>query len=169
MLTRSNAAVDLDQVAGVKDSGDRVMVASRDVPVIRAMPNTPCLLGKGATVVAGGAHATEQHLTCATTIFSNLGRCLTPRRTAFLDAVDGATIGERTGVRVRDARSARGWWRVLRASCARPPHGNWRRKCYWRSRDGDHSPPHQHIAGRHRALRRLPALLPGDYVFGCAK
>ncbi len=60
--------------------------APRGMPVIRAMPNTPCLIGKGATVIAGGAHATEKQLACATTIFANLGLCLTLEERHF-DAV----------------------------------------------------------------------------------
>src|SRR6201997_4495832 len=37
-----------------------------NVPVIRAMPNTPCLLGAGMTAVCKGRHASAEHvvLTC---------------------------------------------------------------------------------------------------------
>jgi pyrroline-5-carboxylate reductase len=44
--------------------------------VVRAMPNTPCLIGKGMTVVAKGSHATDEHLAIAQEIFSSLGRCV---------------------------------------------------------------------------------------------
>lgn len=47
------------------------------VPVVRAMPNTPCLIQKGMTAIARGRHATDQHLEIARQIFSPLGRCLT--------------------------------------------------------------------------------------------
>ncbi|WP_062290018.1 pyrroline-5-carboxylate reductase [Demequina phytophila] len=34
-------------------------------PVVRAMPNTPSVVGRGATSVSPGAHATEEHLALA--------------------------------------------------------------------------------------------------------
>jgi pyrroline-5-carboxylate reductase len=45
--------------------------------VVRAMPNTACLISKGMTVVAAGARATSEHVDAARTIFATLGRCLT--------------------------------------------------------------------------------------------
>jgi pyrroline-5-carboxylate reductase len=48
-----------------------------NVPVVRAMPNTPCLIGKGMTVVTKGGLATDTHLAVAHEIFSTLGRCIT--------------------------------------------------------------------------------------------
>jgi pyrroline-5-carboxylate reductase len=44
-------------------------------PWVRAMPNTPCVVGEGMTVVAGGTHATDAHLELAQRIFSSVGRC----------------------------------------------------------------------------------------------
>jgi pyrroline-5-carboxylate reductase len=46
------------------------------VPVIRAMPNTAAQIGRGCTVVSRGTHATAEHETEATAIFSSVGRCL---------------------------------------------------------------------------------------------
>ncbi|HXH27870.1 MAG TPA: pyrroline-5-carboxylate reductase [Candidatus Polarisedimenticolia bacterium] len=46
-------------------------------PVIRAMPNTPCLVRQGMTVLARGRHATETQMEMARRIFAPLGRCLT--------------------------------------------------------------------------------------------
>lgn len=46
------------------------------LPVIRAMPNTPCLIGHGMTVLSRGARATDAHLASARAIFESLGRCL---------------------------------------------------------------------------------------------
>jgi pyrroline-5-carboxylate reductase len=46
------------------------------VPVVRAMPNTPCFIGKGMTVVSKGAHATEAHSATALEIFSTMGRTM---------------------------------------------------------------------------------------------
>jgi len=45
--------------------------------VIRAMPNTPCQIGEGMTVVSRGARATQADLETALTIFRTLGRAIT--------------------------------------------------------------------------------------------
>ena len=45
-------------------------------PVLRAMPNTPCLIGKGMTVLSKGSHATDRDVALATEIFEPLGRVL---------------------------------------------------------------------------------------------
>lgn len=44
-------------------------------PVIRAMPNTPCLIGQGHTVLSAGRAATAHHLQSVTQIFRALGTC----------------------------------------------------------------------------------------------
>jgi pyrroline-5-carboxylate reductase len=57
------------------------------VPVVRAMPNTPCVLNAGMTVLCGGKDATEEHLQTADKIFQCVGK------TVFLDEslMDGVT------------------------------------------------------------------------------
>ena len=45
-------------------------------PVVRVMPNTPALVGKGASGLAGGAHATEAHLARAETLLAPTGLVL---------------------------------------------------------------------------------------------
>lgn len=45
-----------------------------NVPVLRAMPNTPCFIGKGMTVVSKGSHASDEDVTLAREIFLPLGR-----------------------------------------------------------------------------------------------
>jgi pyrroline-5-carboxylate reductase len=42
---------------------------------VRAMPNTPCVVGHGMTAVCGGRGATPGHLAVAERIFSSVGRC----------------------------------------------------------------------------------------------
>jgi pyrroline-5-carboxylate reductase len=45
-------------------------------PWVRAMPNTPCVVGQGMTVVCRGQQARESHVSLAERIFSAVGRCL---------------------------------------------------------------------------------------------
>ncbi|MCS6987996.1 MAG: pyrroline-5-carboxylate reductase [Chloroherpetonaceae bacterium] len=44
-----------------------------DVPVIRAMPNTPSLINAGMTAICGGKFATKEHLALAKEIFESVG------------------------------------------------------------------------------------------------
>lgn len=59
-----------------------------DVPVIRAMPNTPAMLKKGMTALAPGRHASEAHLALARGIFDAVGRTVVLEE-KHLDAVTG--------------------------------------------------------------------------------
>lgn len=45
-------------------------------PVVRAMPNTPCVVGEGMTVVCGGKNARSRDLARAQQIFQAVGKCL---------------------------------------------------------------------------------------------
>ena len=47
------------------------------VAVVRAMPNTPCVVGHGMTVLSAGRHARAGHVEAARRIFAPLGLCLT--------------------------------------------------------------------------------------------
>lgn len=42
-------------------------------PVVRAMPNTPALIGRGVTGISGGARATAAHLALADDLFRTVG------------------------------------------------------------------------------------------------
>lgn len=54
--------------------------------IVRAMPNTPALVGAGATAIAPGAHATAEDLALARAIFESVGSVVeTPE--SLLDAV----------------------------------------------------------------------------------
>jgi pyrroline-5-carboxylate reductase len=44
-------------------------------PWVRAMPNTPCVVGEGMTVVCRGRDASSAHVGLAHRIFSAVGRC----------------------------------------------------------------------------------------------
>lgn len=58
------------------------------VPVVRAMPNTPALLGAGATAVCCGRWANEQHRELALAVFGAVGRAV-PVPEKLMDAVTG--------------------------------------------------------------------------------
>lgn len=58
------------------------------VPVVRVMPNTPCLVGAGASAVSPGKYAQKVHLDQALAIFSAAGRAeVVPE--SLLDVVTG--------------------------------------------------------------------------------
>jgi pyrroline-5-carboxylate reductase len=44
------------------------------VPVVRAMPNTPCVLGKGMTGICKGQYADQAHVDAACALFNIVGR-----------------------------------------------------------------------------------------------
>jgi pyrroline-5-carboxylate reductase len=58
------------------------------VPVIRAMPNTPCLLNKGMTGIAAGSNASREHLELAKFIFDAVGRTIIADE-KHMDAITG--------------------------------------------------------------------------------
>jgi pyrroline-5-carboxylate reductase len=59
-----------------------------DIPVVRAMPNTPALVGAGAAAIAGGATATDEDLAWAESILAAVGTVVRlPEH--LLDAVTG--------------------------------------------------------------------------------
>lgn len=58
------------------------------VPVVRAMPNTPALVGEGAAAMAGGRYASEADMDWAASILGSVGRVVTVDE-GSLDAVTG--------------------------------------------------------------------------------
>src|SRR6476661_4038126 len=59
-----------------------------DVPVVRAMPNTPAAVHCGMTAICGGTHATSRHLDVARTMFDAVGRTIVLDE-KHMDAVTG--------------------------------------------------------------------------------
>lgn len=57
-------------------------------PVVRAMPNTPALVGRGVSAIAGGAHATDHDLALAERVLGAVGTVVRVAEPA-LDAVTG--------------------------------------------------------------------------------
>jgi pyrroline-5-carboxylate reductase len=58
------------------------------VPVIRAMPNTPCLVGEGASAVSAGTHARKENIKIAMAVFNAAGKAVEVPE-ALLDCVTG--------------------------------------------------------------------------------
>jgi pyrroline-5-carboxylate reductase len=58
------------------------------IPVIRAMPNTPCLVDKGMTGIAPGTNASRQDLDLASYIFNAVGRTVVVDE-KHMDAITG--------------------------------------------------------------------------------
>lgn len=91
----------LTQIAPTVDTMKLVLSVAAGVPIaaierrfgagariVRAMPNTPALVGLGATAIAGGEHATEEDLSLTTKIFEAVG-LTTVLDESLLDAVTG--------------------------------------------------------------------------------
>lgn len=73
--------------AGVKIEALETAVGP-GIPVIRVMPNTPCLVQKGATAFARGAAPSDEHATLVTRLFSALGDAHEVPE-SLVDAVNG--------------------------------------------------------------------------------
>lgn len=58
------------------------------VPVIRVMPNTPCLVGEGASAVSAGTHARKENIKIAMAVFNAVGKAVEVPE-ALLDCVTG--------------------------------------------------------------------------------
>ncbi len=73
------AGVPIAAIAGKLGAGVRI---------VRTMPNTPALVGAGATALARGAHATDEDLTQALSLFEAVGTAVVVDE-PLLDAVTG--------------------------------------------------------------------------------
>ena len=74
-------------LAGVPNASIEKIVGE-DVPVVRAMPNTPCAVGAGMTVVCRGRHSNEDHVGVAMQLFETVGRSIVMDE-RYMDAVTG--------------------------------------------------------------------------------
>lgn len=62
--------------------------AGLDLPVVRVMPNTPCLVREGASAVCGGRYAAEEHVAEVMALFEAVGSVVRVQE-ALMDAVTG--------------------------------------------------------------------------------
>ena len=79
-------ALVLSIAAGVRIATIEASVPGR--PVVRAMPNTPAVVGCGASAIAGGARAAEAHLALAERVLGAVGTVVRVDE-PMLDAVTG--------------------------------------------------------------------------------
>ena len=76
----------LEEIGGIVDAGHTVIslaagvttatieaALEAQVPVVRAMPNTPCLVGRGASVYCLGTHAEARHGEVAAQLLGSVG------------------------------------------------------------------------------------------------
>ena len=73
--------------AGVPLARVEALVFERQ-PVVRVMPNTPCLVRQGMAVLSAGTYATPEHIEIAQSIFSAVGRAIVLPEN-YMDAVPG--------------------------------------------------------------------------------
>lgn len=59
----------------------------KNIPVVRAMPNTPCLVNAGMTVLCPGCYATKEHIEMAREIFGAVGLVAVIDNEDLMDAV----------------------------------------------------------------------------------
>ena len=77
----------ISNIAGVKITSIEAML-SNPAPVIRVMPNTPALIGMGASALSPGRHADSTHMNTALQIYSAVGKAIEISEDK-LDAVTG--------------------------------------------------------------------------------
>ena len=75
-------------VAASVSTGQIEQALGGEIPVVRAMPNTPCSLGKGMTALCKGKFAGARHLQMATEMFHAVGKTVVVDE-KHMDAVTG--------------------------------------------------------------------------------
>ena len=89
ILSKLNPDRVLSIAAGVRVSSME-KILGENVRVLRAMPNTPALIGKGSSGVAAGSTATDEDLIWAVEILSAVGLAMVVEESQ-LDAVTGVS------------------------------------------------------------------------------
>jgi len=79
-------ALQLSVMAGIRS--DTIVAATGSERVVRAMPNTPALVGEGAAAIAGGVGATDDDMAWAESILGAVGTVVRVPE-SHLDAVTG--------------------------------------------------------------------------------
>jgi pyrroline-5-carboxylate reductase len=81
-------------MAGVSTEAIESLLGTEN-PVVRAMPNTPCTVGEGMTVVCRGRYASKSDLERAIRIFDAVGKCAAVEESHFnaITALSGSGPG----------------------------------------------------------------------------
>ena len=69
-------------MAGAPTQALEAMVGTEN-PLVRAMPNTPCIVREGMSVICAGKHASPDHLARAQRVFEAVGQCLAMDESRF--------------------------------------------------------------------------------------
>jgi pyrroline-5-carboxylate reductase len=78
----------LSFAASVHTSAIEAAAGRKRIAVVRAMPNTPAMVGAGITALCRGKHVTDEQLTLAQQIFATVGRTVVVDE-KHMDAVTG--------------------------------------------------------------------------------
>jgi len=92
-LTETAAKLDMSKLvisiaAGVPLAAMEACV-SKDLRLIRVMPNIAAAVKESATAIAAGGHATKDDIRLAMEIFNSIGRCIFLKENYLMDAITG--------------------------------------------------------------------------------
>jgi len=62
---------------------------SKDLRLIRVMPNIAAFVKEAASAIAAGAHATKEDISLAMEIFNSIGKCIFLKENYLMDAITG--------------------------------------------------------------------------------
>lgn len=88
-VTTDQLIITLSAAVSTQFVEDQLGGSEREFPVVRAMPNTPCLIGHGMTLLCSGRYAQSDHLDLAKEVFSSMGRVAVTDDESHMDAATG--------------------------------------------------------------------------------
>jgi len=92
-LTETAAKLDMSKLvisiaAGVPLAAMEACI-SKDLRLIRVMPNIAAFVKEAASAIAAGTHATQEDVQLAMEIFSSIGKCIFLKENYLMDAITG--------------------------------------------------------------------------------
>jgi pyrroline-5-carboxylate reductase len=92
-LTETAAKLDMSKLvisiaAGVPLAAMEACI-SKDLRLIRVMPNIAAFVKEAASAIAAGTHATQEDVQLAMEIFSSIGKCIFLKENDLMDAITG--------------------------------------------------------------------------------
>ncbi len=88
-VTTDQLIITLSAAVSTQFVEDQLGGTEQQFPVVRAMPNTPCLIGHGMTLLCSGRYAQSRHLNLAKEVFSSMGRVAVTDDESHMDAATG--------------------------------------------------------------------------------